>query len=380
MGGGIAPTEWTYEPPIYATESYEIVKSKLNVRAFGCLGGVYWPHTYMHPRVRGEIAHSHYLKLFIDEIPIIPATLPYGTLNGEMIDFVIQSKHGDFRYDPIGSDYGDSAFGVWPPYPFPGGGIGPYTSDLGGVPHTFRDGTSNIISYMIFASHFGPRWSRDITRFNPTGIPQVFSTAAWYAGNLDYTRDLDRVANMNVIKTSYYAENCATPDITTADLNFGNFIKLVYNTNDPSDAMDPRQLAIINSVGTTSNGATQVRIHYRRFYEEPSVFPIQKRELIRHFGGFGLSAPTLRAYEGIIDSEMRNLCSRIKLLQSRKNRLFLRNSQPNTLIPKDLGRLTSYVEYNSKILSMLETVSLVGGRSRTTSVYDPPSSPTGGSY
>ena len=157
-------------------------------------------------------------------------------------------------------------------------------------------------------------------------------------------------------------------------------IKLIYNTNDPADGIDPRQSAIINSVGTTSVAADQVRIHYNRFYEEMTVFPLQRRDLKKRFGAFDLTIPTLKAYTGIIMDEMRDLSKKIKLMQSRENRLFLRNSQPNTLMPKDLGRLTSYVEYNSKILSMLETVSLVGGRSRTASVYDPPSSPTGGSY
>ena len=364
---------------IYANESYEIIKTKLNVRTFGSLGGVYWPHSHLYPRVRSEIYYTEYLKLFADEIPLIPATIAYGTLNGEMINFVIESKHGDHRGIPGSLD--DSAFGEWPPYPSPGAGIPPYGGSLNDVPHTFRDKTSQLVNYMVFSSQTGPQWDNTVGLYNPYGLPQVYSTSQWYAGDRNYVRRVTRKGDMNVIKTSYYAENCATPLAESADLNFaGDFIKLVYNTCDPAEGIDPRQTAIINSIGTTSIEADQVRIHYNRFYEEPTVFPLQRRDLKKRFGGFGLSTPTLRAFTGIIVEEMRELCTKIKLMQSRENRLFLRNSQPNTLIPKDLGRLTSYVEYNSKILSMLETVSLVGTRSSTTSVYDPPSSPTGGSY
>ena len=375
-------TEYTYDAAsdIYANESYEIAKTKLNPRTFGSLGGVYWPHSHVHPRVRSEIYYTEYLKLFADEIPIIPSTVSYGTLNGEMLNFVIESKYSDHVPTLYLEDNG-SAFGVWPPYPSPGGGIPPWGSSLNNAPHTFRDKTSQFINFMVFSSQFGPRWDSTVGYYNPYGIPQVYSTSQWYAAGRNYDRVVERVAHMNVIKTSYYAENCATPLVEAGDLNFaGDFIKLIYNTNDPADGIDPRQSAIINSVGTTSVAADQVRIHYNRFYEEMTVFPLQRRDLKKRFGAFDLTIPTLKAYTGIIMDEMRDLSKKIKLMQSRENRLFLRNSQPNTLMPKDLGRLTSYVEYNSKILSMLETVSLVGGRSRTASVYDPPSSPTGGSY
>ena len=86
MGGMSMEYAYDAASDIYANESYEIAKTKLNPRAFGSLGGVYWPHSHIHPRVRSEIYYTEYLKLFADEIPIIPSTVSYGTLNGEMLD------------------------------------------------------------------------------------------------------------------------------------------------------------------------------------------------------------------------------------------------------------------------------------------------------
>jgi hypothetical protein len=361
--GGVAPT--TVVVPGQQIESYEIAKTKLNQRIYGSLGGVYWPHSYLYCRRRQEIYDNDYLKLFSDEIPILPATIPYGSENGEMIGFTIQSSVG----------LGGGGFGEWPVPLTPYSGIATPGASLVNVPHTFSDNTSNLIDRFVPASFYGPVWVEGVTDWTPAGIPMITAGANWYAGTRQYSAPLVWRPSMQIMRTSYYAENVGRAEAMTGDMKLPDYIKLVYNTGNPTDASDVYDrydnMRIVSfgdadDLGGPNPGG-KINVSYPHSW---SPGPSRERRLLQHYFG-----STIADGRRIIGTVLDDMCGKIKLLQSKTNRMFLRNGQPNKLFIKDLEKVTSYIEYNSSILSILQTSSLIGRGTggSSMSVYDPPS-------
>jgi hypothetical protein len=384
MGGGMVPLTGRY------SEAYELAKTKLNPRAFGSLGGVWRPHSYLYCRRNYEIQTDPWLKLFSDEQSINAETLEINTpLNGEMIEYVIKS-----------TAWGSWPHTIWSP-------AGP-TDIMVGKRHYFADGSPPISlnngvpanDLEIPGPHTGPVWEPSVWAFHPTVLQ---SGASYYVESPLYRFGVEepRPRGLSVIRVAYHGDNDggSPPGILAAALiddSFVNAIKLIYT--DPTPVQEDSMsiggflwdaLTKATSIPGGDYYYSEVTITYLTDHE---YTPLTAEEMIGGMSSFhyydhskeaqmllmrfgsdlAVKLPTLkRVRREIYNSAMRGIAREIDILDKRSKRLFLRNGQPNRLRIQQLENLTDYIEFNTTILSMLETHSLLGP-TVAASVYDPP--------
>ena len=186
------------------------------------------------------------------------------------------------------------------------------------------------------------------------GAPSIRAAAKWRSAT-----DGPVLLNQNgisVIKISYYndegMENPHRGDMG----NLANYIKLVYNTPDPATVGYNGGDGVI----TNRNSAGLINIAYDSDSQE--VEKLQEQ--------FGTPVVSTSDYSAnVYNEEISFLSKEIYLTQAKKRRIFLRIDQPNKLTINQLLNVSNYVEYNSKLVSLITSPSAMSIMSGSPGAY-----------
>tara|TARA_Y100000592_G_scaffold90581_1_gene149376 strand:- start:8327 stop:9316 length:990 start_codon:yes stop_codon:yes gene_type:complete len=329
MAGGTV----TYTPK-FGTESYTLVATQLNSGIImGSMGGVYWPHQYLYCMKRTEIANNPQRHIYYSSNVGGGSTPHYY----QMIGYAISNSDwvGSLSVDPTALTADDR-------YNFldPTVEINLYD----GVPDS-----TNILYYS--AAETG-------------GYDTIYCASPSFSLNLldpalSPANILNQQNGISLIKTFYYADEGVTDgDTYSSNRHLKRYSKAVYNTDDPLFERNDTEGPITTLV------AGQPVIAYSLDTPEVEILKSLFGTIVRSDSGY---------IKEKYDDFVRSACRDIYLSTTTTRRIFLRDSQPNTLTNDDLQYLQKYTEFNANIVSMLTTRSFMGTSTA-------PSTTSGGSY
>ena len=322
------------DPARFETEEYTSVKAKLNPRVFSSLGGVPWPHSYMYCIKRAEIANKRHLLLHhsSQEADSASAVLPhYGEITS------LKLVNNDFSTNRLISP---SAINSDDHYNF----LDPRVSVrlYAAIP---------AATSIIYTPETEVKF--DMIDINdPAYMPIPMSTLFGYATTTSiptatFTTGIDNINNgISVIKTLYYADEGTYDYHEGLEKHLQKYIKSVYNTDDPAYERADEE-GVTTGVGGVSG---DVIIGYSA--TTPEV------EILKEMFGTPVSSDGEYARK-VYDETISTICRDMYLTQTVTRRLFLRDSQPNTLTNKDLQKAVKYIEFNLDTISYLETGSYI---------------------
>jgi|14BtaG_2_1085337.scaffolds.fasta_scaffold21594_2 hypothetical protein len=326
------------EPARFETEEYTSVKAKLNPRVFSSIGGVSWPHSYMYCIKRAEIANKRYLLLHYSsqEEDSASAVMPhYGEITSLKL---VNNNFSDNRMISPGAIDSDDYYNFLDPRV----SVRLYSAIPAATSITYTPETGVMF---------------DMISISDSAYSPVISTATWvYSGtgptsmpmSATYTSGISNVQNgISVIKTLYYADE-GTYDYHDDDVekHLQKYIKSVYNTDDPAFERADDE-GVTTGIGGVSG---DVIIGYSAV--TPEV------EILKEMFGTPVSSDGEYARK-VYDETITTICRDMYLTQTVTRRLFLRDSQPNTLTNKDLQKAVKYIEFNLDTISYLETGSYI---------------------
>ena len=145
---------------------------------------------------------------------------------------------------------------------------------------------------------------------------------------------------ISLIKTFYYADEGLTDSHSSRHLK--KYTKAVYNTDDPLFERNDTEGPLVTALPSLGG----VSIAYSLDTPEMEILRKQFGTVVNSDAGYA----SAKYYQVI-----RDMCKDIYLSTTTTRRIFLRDSQPNTLTNDDLQYLQKYTEFNLNTVSMLTT-------------------------
>ena len=310
-------------------EEYEIVKARLNPALYNSVPGIYWANSYLYCVNRKYARLSKYKLFFSREISPDIVSWGYGSddsdINGQLSRYAI----GSTDFEGLGFDPAMIT-----------------TADR----YNFVDPTvEGSLMYMVPNS---PGVNYTIDEY---GMPQVYAEVEWARASSTL---LTNQNGISVIKVSYFADEAVRDPGSSSHKKY---IKLVYNTPEPNVVDYRGNDGVITTRGTDDN----IAIAY-----DTSTGEVDKLKEL-----YGTPTTNYNEYPTEKYNDVIQQISNQLYLNSttRERKIFLRDSQPNSLNFKDFLKSTKYTEFNTNLLSMVTTRAITGTASIT-------STSSGGSY
>ena len=184
-----------------------------------------------------------------------------------------------------------------------------------------------------------------------TGAPKISAVAKWRS-NVGEGSLLNQ-SGISVIKTSYYNDEGME---NTGTKRLKKYIKLVYNTSDPAT------VGYNGGDGVITNRYSAGFINIAYDSESQEIEKLQEQ-----FGTPVISSTDYSA--NVYNEEISFLSKEIYLTQAKKRRIFLRIDQPNELRINELLKVSNYVEYNTKLVSLIASPSAMSIMSDSPGAY-----------
>ena len=320
---------------VEATEEYEITKARLNPALYNSIYGIFWPNSYLYCFQRKQARMLSYKLFFSQELYNEYSSWGYVTKGdtrpGQISRFSISST----TFSNIGIDVNNIK-----------------TSDF----YNFLDPiVSGHLVYMVPDS-------QGITfTYDQFAIPTLIGEAKWRSSGSSLTKE----DGISVIKTSYYADEART---FSQEVPGKKYIKLVYNTPDPemddytgedgvitADAAPPATAA-----PGSGNYLTRINVAYNMSTKEVDKLKELYGTPISSDGNYS---------SNVYHNELTAICKQIYLTQVANRTVFLREGQPNLLNIRDLVRQTRYIEFNTNISSIINTIGITTTTTETEGGY-----------
>ncbi len=312
------------------SEQYEITKTRLNPGVFNYIVGIFWPNSYLYtmPRAYARLPEN---KLFFsrEQWPTGPSwgyTSDDSRIPGQITLIKLIN-------DSFSSDHGININAI----------------DASTAYNFVERDIQDKLYYMV------PDMNslKVNTDASITGAPTISAVAKWRS-NVGEGSLLNQ-SGISVIKTSYYNDE-GMEDTRLGSSRLENYIKLVYNTSDPATVGYNGGDGVI----TNRYSAGFITIAYDSESQE-----IEK--LQEQFGTPVISSTDYSA--NVYNEEISFLSKEIYLTQAKKRRIFLRIDQPNELRINELLKVSNYVEYNTKLVSLIASPSAMSIMSDSPGAY-----------